>query len=141
MSTELPAGYADVLRILRAARNNGGAIYTLPTPGGALNWKQRAYKFRRLVQNIAQRNAPPGIIATTEWDDMVLRHKRGECNIVIEFGTIQGELSDLTGNPLSADRRVIEMLPSEPSHVASTDDPLLAEALELVREVEEKGND
>lgn len=135
MTQDIPAGFPDVIRILTAARKAGGAVYTLPTPGAALNWKQRAYRFRRLLQANAQKAAPPGVIATTIWDDMVLKHKRGETRIIIEFGVIQGDLVSLDGEPLSQNNRVMEQATDYvPVTVADTDDPLLAEALELVNE-------
>lgn len=39
--------YSDVRQILDAALVSGGGSYTLATPGQAVNWRQRAYKFRK----------------------------------------------------------------------------------------------
>jgi hypothetical protein len=140
MPQDIPAGYPDVITVLRAARRAGGASYSLPTPGAAINWCQRAYRFRKLMMTKAQESAPLGIVATTEWDDMVLTldRKNKSSTVKITFGTIKGELHDLDGNPLSQDNRVTSLPPAPREHNVASDDPLLAEALELVSQLEEE---
>lgn len=45
-----PAMYEDVKKILDSAIASGGGIVTLPTPGQAVRWRQRAYEFRKLMR-------------------------------------------------------------------------------------------
>lgn len=44
--------YEDVKRILDAALATGGGTYTLASHGLAVNWRHRAYRFRKLYATI-----------------------------------------------------------------------------------------
>lgn len=138
-SPDLPVGSADIVRIFTAAKAAGGARYRLNSPGQATNWKQRAYKFRRQLLRVKQSTMPPGVLATTEWDDVVLMKDPADPNVIlITFGTIQGQLTTMDGDQLSTPDGHVKMATavshSEP--VADSADPLLAEALELAKGLE-----
>lgn len=66
--------YADVAAVLEPVANAGGrASYELPTPGKAIRWRQRAYKYRELLQKELQRAAHRGaIVPRTPYDTMRL---------------------------------------------------------------------
>lgn len=45
-------GYNDVKMILDEAAKHGGGRYALDTPGQAIHWRQRAYRFRKLYREV-----------------------------------------------------------------------------------------
>ncbi len=47
MTRDRIATFSDLRPILDEALRHGGGVYTLPTSGGAVNWRQRCYKFMK----------------------------------------------------------------------------------------------
>lgn len=60
--------YADLVPVLDAMLDAGGGTYTLATPGDAVHWRQRVYKFRLQYQKE---------IGPSRYDTLVLRRPRG----------------------------------------------------------------
>lgn len=115
--------FADVAAVLDTAIKMNGARYTLATPGQAVNWRQRAYTLRRLLQqqDAAAKAATPGATVTTKYDGIVLRLQE---NIVLI------EVLKPTGILESNDGKVVT------PEAETTFDPLLDEALDLIRDNE-----
>lgn len=89
--------YADVAAVLEAALPAGRATYTLPTPGMATRFAQRAYKYRLLLQKAEKESKNiRGYQPPTPYDQMRLR-KEG-CVVEIDFApAAAGVLSLPTG--------------------------------------------
>lgn len=64
------AAYSDVRRVFDAAVERGELVVELPSPGKAINFKQRANKFRNLERaRIAEQGfGVPGFRAETAYD-------------------------------------------------------------------------
>lgn len=60
--------YTDVAAILDAAIKAGGGAYICETPGMAIHWRQRAYRFRKLY---AETHHPSGK-GTSPYDALIL---------------------------------------------------------------------
>lgn len=72
MSTNINT-YADVAAVLEEVLPVGRGEYTLPTPGQAKHWAQRAYKYRLLLQKqVAAQNPVKGYTPPTPLDRMKL---------------------------------------------------------------------
>lgn len=120
-----PRAYTDVAAVLDAALAVGGARYTPPanTRGAAINWAQRAYTFRKLLQRNA---APPGHeFGPTEYDS--LKFRVDGSSVIIERSLPTGGLTDLEGNPIEAKEADIEI------HSPKEIDPDLLEAAKAAR--------
>lgn len=129
--------YHDVRVVLEAARGAGGARLELDNPGAAKHWRQRAYYYRKLLARSDQAAHAKiiGYMAQTEWDDM---HLTCEGNVVvIRFGTFKGTLKGLDGKPVKVAPVVPKASRVNPLPPAPSDDPLLAEALQLVGDRDE----
>lgn len=101
MSRSLGA-YYDVQQIFVAARENGGAVYTLESEKAAIRWRARAYHYRSLLAQSDERAHPnqPGYLPITPWDDIYL-----QCDgpkVIITFGALKGKLTSLEGKKLEA---------------------------------------
>jgi hypothetical protein len=93
--------YNDVLQVLQTARQaNKPLIYTLSSPGAAVNFKSRVYYYRTLLVNAARARAGnvAGYVPTTDWDEVLVTHKKGDVSVVITFGIPPGRLTDQEGN-------------------------------------------
>lgn len=110
--------YADVDRVLRAARKAGNARYELPTRGAAVNWRMRAYFYRKLLTDLARTRAGrvPGFMPTTDFDDMFVEvEPKPSTAVKITFTRLPGKLTDESGNELVPDPSHIN--PAGPSDV------------------------
>lgn len=96
-----PNSYTDVVPVLQAARAQGGAIYTLTSPGEAVRWRAKAFFYRTLLAQIATARSgnPPGFFPSTLWDDMVLTIIGNTVKIEFTGGSI-GKLTSLSGEPV-----------------------------------------
>lgn len=123
MSRSLGA-YYDVQHIFVAARENGGARYTLESEKAAIRWRARAYMYRSLLARADERAHldQPGYLPLTPWDDIYLRCEGP--TVIITFGTLKGQLSSLEGQPL-------EVKPAESPKLGAETDALLQLALNL----------
>lgn len=66
--------FADVKTVLDAALRANGGTYRLRTHGAAIKWRQRAYQYRKLLLDIAERNDITGLVpASTPYDGLELR--------------------------------------------------------------------
>lgn len=91
--------YADVSRVLEAARNAGGARFTLPSARDAVRWRQRAYQYRKLLYQ--RRGHTPY--------DMMQLTLDGE-TVIIQFRDVTGALTSLEGEPLKEEETDEEWL-------------------------------
>ena len=132
--------YSDVAAVLKAARDSGSTIaeYECDTPGIAVNFRARAYAYRKLLRDIARESVQrPGFHPTTEWDDMILTL---DGRIVkIHFGRTTGVLrvrgqavaiKPLERPPAEAEQ-IIELAKVEPA--VEEEDELTAQARALVK--------
>lgn len=91
--------YTDVVLVLTAARERGGEVlYKLSSKGAAMNWRARAYNYRKLLVDSARARAGniKGFVPTTDWDDMLLVLD-GEGGVKISFSAVIGTLTDADG--------------------------------------------
>lgn len=117
--------YHDVKLVLDAAIAAGGGVYTLPTHGKAVHWRQRAYNYRRLLREskIAS-SIIPGLDPTTPYDTIELViTDRDSCDVIIRQIQVKGVLRDAEGKP-------INVTPSSPA--PEPQDELDALALDLI---------
>lgn len=122
----LPNAFADVASVLDAAIAAGGGTYTLPTPGKATHWRQRAYTLRKILGeiNLKRKGEDPGAVATTPYDTLYLRIlPSAPCDVVIEFNEARGVFK-------APDGKVVDL--AAPTPVIKQDD-LELEAAELRR--------
>lgn len=85
--------YADVKTVLDAALRNKGGVYTLPTRGAAVKWRQRAYKYRNLLRKKEEEVIAhiPGAHASTPYDHIILQlGPKPTCDVVIAFHAPSG---------------------------------------------------
>jgi hypothetical protein len=81
--------YRDIEAALNKALAYGSGSVRCLSHGGAINWRQRAYRFRRLWQEYT-REAYAGIpekeseAGTSPWDEMILRLEGNNVLIVFE---------------------------------------------------------
>jgi hypothetical protein len=77
--------YADVRPILDEALASGGGRYTLPTHGEAVNWRHRAYRFRKLFATLY------GEGKESPYDRVSMR-KLGpdDCTVVLTITQVRG---------------------------------------------------
>jgi hypothetical protein len=115
--------YSDVKPILDAALKSNGGVYRLASFNDAIRWRQRAYKFRLLVQRRATREMNiAGAEGSTPYDTMILRIAGTRPEVIIEFQAPRGEF-------------VPNEEPATPSTVLD-EDALLAAARRLAGEEE-----
>jgi hypothetical protein len=77
------------------AISSGGASYELKTHGEAINWRMRAYQFRRMFQKAAQeRENRPGFFPTTAYDPLMMQIE-GKIVYITFREMVQGKLSPL----------------------------------------------
>lgn len=84
--------YPDVREVLDYALANGGARYTLDTPGKAVHWRARAYAFRKVLWseiNAAGGNSP------TPYDAIKITIEGSTCVIHVETASARGVLEPL----------------------------------------------
>ena len=104
MSKNLGA-YTDIIGVLAAATEAGGATLRLKTHGKARHWIQRAYYLRRLLHERQ---------GHSEYDGMKLSLK--DTQVTIEFNVIEGVLKDKEGRVITATAQRVEMEISEEDH-------------------------
>lgn len=124
------AAYYDVQVILDSARSAGGLIYTVKDAKQAIRWRSRAYYYRSLLRkaDFAAHKMVPGYIPTTAWDDLFMT--LDDNKVIIKFGTIEGQMTDLDGNPI---RPAPVVVPNRAEPV-TFDDPDYLAAMALVQE-------
>ena len=106
-----PAAYGDVKYVLDIALGKPGLQYRLPTPGAAVNFKQRCNRYRTLMREMAAETflGVPGTRAETAYDPLVIRQvgpdlkpSREGCILLFEHQVIEGTLIDPeTGEEIS----------------------------------------
>lgn len=93
--------YSDVREVLDTALEHGELIYRLATPGKARNWRQRAYTFRNLLQQLAEERLPlPGHRPGTPYDELVLELE--ESCVRISLRVPKGIMTLPDGTPVRA---------------------------------------
>ena len=80
--------YEDIRLILDKVVAQGGGQYILPSPTEAIDWRRRAYKFRKLAHAAGER----------KYGALVLR--LDDCTITFDHRKITGQLLDLDGFPV-----------------------------------------
>jgi len=80
--------YEDIRVILDAVVKQGGGSYVLPSEQKAIEWRQRAYKFRRLAHKAGD----------NRYSSLMLRLKGS--TVLFEHRTIEGQLLDPDGFPV-----------------------------------------
>ncbi len=128
--------YLDVVQVLSAAREAGGGVYHLDTPGKATSWRQRAYYYRKLLAraDAAKHGNVPGYSPSTIWDDLNLTiDPTNPAAVRIQFSVIEGKLEGLGGESL----RVSKPVATSPApRVAQEDEELLKIAEGLAVEID-----
>ena len=89
--------YPDVREVFDYALANGGARYTLDTPGKAINWRARAYAFRKALWG--EINAS-GTSLPMPYDGVKITIEDCTCVIHIETATTRGILTPLSGGEI-----------------------------------------
>lgn len=80
--------------VLDYALSQGGARYTLSTPGLAKNWRQRAYHFRKVLWSELNSNNPSPPIPTP-YDAIKIDVEENICIIRLENARALGKLEPL----------------------------------------------
>lgn len=93
--------YADVRPILDEALASGGGRYTLPSHGEAVNWRHRAYRFRKLFATLH------GEGKESPYDRISMK-KLGpdDCTVVLTVASIRGVFEpagEATASPIDDD--------------------------------------
>lgn len=125
--------YADVAAVLEAALPSGKATYTLPTPGMATRFTQRAYKYRLLLQK-AEKDAKGirGYQPPTPYDQMRLR-KEG-CMVFMDFAPAAvGILSLPSGEKIHPEPLIHN--PPIPAEAAATFTPRITSSSESLADL------
>jgi hypothetical protein len=114
--------FADVAAVLDAAMACGGALYSCPTNGAAIHWRQRAYTLRAMLRKLNAERTAPGVGISTKYDHVQIKIEDTVCRI--EMLKPQGVLTDLKGRPIQVGiaRNVAQ-------------DPMVDEAALLLREL------
>lgn len=77
--------YADVRAVLDAALEHGGGLFRCLTPGHAVHWRQRAYRFRKAYAETLSPNA------MSPYDALVLpRLEKDSDTVVIQVRQMGG---------------------------------------------------
>lgn len=99
------ATFADITPVLDAALRHGGVQFKLETKGKAVQWRQRAYRYRKLLFKLSQeRNAGiPGYDASTPYDQLRI-DITAEGEVVVAPIPPIPDLMDLDGNPIVLER-------------------------------------
>ena len=123
--------YGDIQRVLATALQRGAGRLALESEGAAHYWRQRAYKYRKLLidQQWQALGCPIGHVPSTPYDNMILTVNG--TNVLIEFRVSVGTLFD----PDTGERLDLSDTPI-PSIPATDDDDLLSSAIDLVLEEE-----
>lgn len=102
--TSSPSAYLDVRRILEIAKDRPELIYKLPTRGKAINFRQRCYRYRRVLaeQQAAIVEGIPGASVTTPYDSIVVEYIHPQ-TLRFYHREFEGELFDSDGTPISPD--------------------------------------
>jgi len=85
--------YPDVREVFDYALANGGARYTLDTPGKAVHWRARAYAFRKVLWG--EINASGGPPQPTPYDAVKITIDGSTCIIHVETASGRGKLEPL----------------------------------------------
>lgn len=91
--------YPDVREVLDYALAQGGARYTLSSPGQAKHWRARAYAFRKVLWG--EINASGGS-SPTPYDAVKITIQDSTCVIHIETASGRGKLEPLQRGELQA---------------------------------------
>ena len=115
--------YSDVKAVLDEAIASSGGTYTLPDHGKAVHWRQRAYKFRKLWAEVH------GIKVASIYDQLTMPMIPDDSSDVIirvvsQRGTFKPNAAPMTEEMIDA------------FDLPADDDPLLAEALELAKQID-----
>ena len=116
-------------QILDTAISAGGANLKFPSYAAAVKWRARAYKFRKLYQNLQQERGADlaGYVASTPYDLLMMsienepwhrRNPNAECSVKIGPRPVPGVLTTLDGAPLDLTK------PVEPDNLDSLRDQL-----------------
>lgn len=122
--------YADVERVLTAAREHGGGTFQLPNYGAAVAWRRRAYFYRTLLAQGKRSDSNP--FPETRWDDVLLTLEKGSDTVKIKFtnATPAGFFRDPDGKLVTFADRPKPRKQNEEVPVVDTD--LLNEAKRLL---------
>jgi hypothetical protein len=74
MKRDSLVGLADCKAVMDAAVDHPGLQYELPTIGAAINFRQRCYRFRKLMLEIEAERIGSELGASTKYDVLVIRH-------------------------------------------------------------------
>lgn len=107
--------YSDVRTVLDAVLASGGGTFTLSSHGAAVNWRQRAYKFRKLYAE--------SLRGESKYDVLTLpRIAKDSCAVVINITRPEGTFTP-TSSPVP--------VPS----TSEAEDDLQSEANRLAKEL------
>lgn len=124
--------YKDVKDVLDTALAHGGGVYTLPTAGKAIHWRQRAYAFRLLaIEEATSRSKELGYVPTTPYDTLLL--ELDENKVRIGRKTIEGVLEVNEPGPGRLTPPSIEPL-------TNLDDDFLDAAILVVKDAEKQSD-
>ena len=67
------SAYVDCTGIMQRALDAGGIRVEFPTPGRAINFRQRCYRARKILAEAAAEVTPAGVLPSTQFDDLYIR--------------------------------------------------------------------
>lgn len=84
LKSESPSAYGDVKTVLEHAMQHPGLLYRLKSYGAAVNFRQRCYKYMKLLREIESEQAfgVPGFRPEILFDCLIIRQidETGEVN-------------------------------------------------------------
>jgi len=115
------SSYADVQIVFDKAIELQGGKYRFQTRGDAVRWRQRAYKFRKLLDEQP--------FAANPYRDLVLRLTKDPSDTTVEItiGHVEGEFLDPKGKKVKLPKKLVEEI--------QVDDTLFDEAKKLAEEL------
>lgn len=95
--------YTDCKAVMEKARETPGLTVRFKTPGSAQNFRQRCYRFRKLLHEM-QASSTIGFLATeTPYDNLVLRMPEPTA-VRFDHTTLEAEeITDADGNPITVE--------------------------------------
>lgn len=128
--------YADIKAVLEPTIAAGGGKYRLPSPKEAVRWRQRAYRYRILLQRqLAAASNLKGYTPPTAYDAMRLTISIGDPRTVIIEMVEQpmGELILNTGETFRPQVQVVEAPAKPDAPIPQAEEDALLTAANLLR--------
>lgn len=110
MSVKKTTGaYNDCFRTMDKMVRGSGGVANFPTPQAATVFRHRCYRARKMLYKAAEESCPLGVIPSTPYDDLFIRHEPGDTKLVFWLRSLQLPEIEVNVEPAVKNHRQLDL--------------------------------